>query len=134
MKELTNLLLFSVLLLSTSCDPDVTVDYHITNRTDDKLKVKIFGLRDEYNIIIQEYDTLIGQGERLNIYRLNYLSSDYINPADTITIFDSIQVVKNVVKAKSDFKRLDTWDYSEKTQKYGGGLYSYELIITSDDF
>jgi hypothetical protein len=84
--------------------------------------------------VIQEYDTLIGQGERLNIYRLNYLSSDYINPADTITIFDSIQVVKNVVKAKSDFKRLDTWDYSEKTQKYGGGLYSYELIITSDDF
>lgn len=60
--------------LSTSCDPDVTVDYHITNRTDDKLKVKIFGLRDEYNIIIQEYDTLIGQGKRLSIYRLNYLS------------------------------------------------------------
>lgn len=134
MNGLIVILLFFVLLLSTSCDPDVNVDYNITNRTDEKLEVKIFGLRDQYNSIIQEYDTLVGQGEKINIYRLGFLGSDYINPADTITIYDSIQVVKKLVRAKSDFKKLDTWDYSAKTYKYGGGHFVYDLIVTDDDF
>ena len=122
------------MLLQTSCDPDVNVDYNLTNKTDEKLEVKIFGLRDEYQGVIQEYDTIIGQGEKINIYRLWFLGSGYTNRADTITIFDSIQVVKNNIKAKSDFKKLETWDYSEKKSKYGGGHYVYELKIKNDDF
>ena len=134
MKGLVVILLFFVLLLSTSCDPDVTVDYYVTNRTDRELEVKIFGHRDQYNSIVQEYDTLIGQGERLNIYRFSSLGSGYTNPADTITVFDSIHVVKNGLRAITDFKKFETWDYSEKTYKYGGGHYTYDLIIESDDF
>jgi hypothetical protein len=123
-----------VTLLNTSCDPDVSVDYNITNNTNEELEVKIFGLRDMYQGILQEYDTVIGQGEKINIYRYSSLGSDYINPSDTITIFDSIQVAKNNINAKSDFKKLETWDYSEKRYKYGGGLYVYELNIKNDDF
>jgi hypothetical protein len=135
MKQTTPNIKFLVLaIILVSCDPDVNVDYNITNKTDGKFEVKIFGLRDQYNLIIEEYDTLVGQGEKLNIYRYGNLGSGYINPADTITIFDSIHVVKNGVKAKSDFKKFETWDYSEKNHKYGGGDYIYNLIIKSDDF
>lgn len=122
------------MLLQTSCDPEVNVDYNLINKTDEKLEVKIFGLRDEYQGVIQEYDTIIGQGEKINIYRLWFLGSGYSNPADTITIFDSIHVFRNSIKAKSDFKKLETWDYSEKKYKYGGGHYIYELSIKNEDF
>ena len=125
---------FVFALILISCDPDVNVDYNIVNETDEKLDVKIFGLRDQYNSIVQEYDTVIEQGQKVNIYRFWSLGSDYVNPADTITIFDSLQVSKNSVKAKPNFKNIDTWDYSEKKYRYGGGHYIYDLVIKSDDF
>jgi hypothetical protein len=134
MKELIKISLLFLLLITTSCDPDVNVEYNIINKSDEKLEVKIYGLRDRYNSVIQEYDTLIGQGEKLNIYRLWFLGVDYINPADTITIFDSLKVIKNGVNAKSDFMNLEDWDYSEKKYKYGGGDYFYTLNIEMDDF
>jgi hypothetical protein len=134
MKELNKITLLFFILLTTSCDPEVNVDYNVINKADEKIEVKIYGLRNQYNSIIQEYDTLIGQGEKLNIYRLWFLGSDYINPADTITIFDSLNIFKNGVKAKSDFKNFKTWDYSEKKYKYGGGHYIYDLNIVMDDF
>jgi hypothetical protein len=127
-------LTFFVALLYTSCDPIVTVNYKITNSTDEELEVKIFGLHDQYQGLLQQYDTVIGQGAKISIYGYSEISSDYINPTDTITIFDSIQVVKNSINAKSDFKKLETWDYSEERYKYGGGNYFYELNIKNDDF
>lgn len=121
-------------LILVSCDPNVIVNYNITNKTDDTIEVKIFGLLYRYWDLTQEYDTLIGQGQTINIYRLWYLGTSYSNPADTITIFDSLQVFKNSVKAKSDFKDFDTWNYTEKRYKYGGGCFTYELIVTSKNF
>lgn len=133
-KDVLKIVYYLFALTLMSCDPDVNVYYNITNKTDNKIEVKIFGLLDHYGGINQEYDTIIGKGQTINIYRLWFLGSRYMNPADTITIFDSLLVFRNSVKAKSDFKDFDTWNYSEKTYKYGGGYYTYELIITDKNF
>jgi hypothetical protein len=134
MKAFTISLLLALLLMwFSSCDPEVVVDYNIVNKTDGPVEIKFFGLQSSHLGVIQE-DTTIRQNEKINIYRLGFLGSGYMNPADTITIFDSIQVISKNRKAKSDFKNLKTWNYSEKENKYGGGQYVYELLIQNQDF
>lgn len=123
-----------LLFVLQSCDPYVDVAYNIVNKTDDALYIQIFGLRNEYGEIIEKYDTALSVEGKINIYRYGSLGSGYTNPADTITVFDSIHVVKKNMKAKSDFTEFDAWDYTENKGKYGGGNFVYILRIKNDDF
>ena len=121
-------------LLIVSCDPDINVDYSITNQSNDNLRVVIYGLRDSNNGVMTTYDTLVKINDKLNIYTFSSLGSDYSYSADTVDIYDSIRIIKGNTLAKSDFKRIDKWTYTTIPGKWGGGQYKYELKVKNEDF
>jgi hypothetical protein len=123
-----------MLLMAAACDPYIAVEYNLINRTEAPLDVRIYGLRDEFNRITPVYDTIIGRREKINIHRFSHLGFSYANPADTITIFDSIRVFKHGIRARSDFKRFLEWEYRERPIKGGGGIYIYNLHIWNEHF
>jgi hypothetical protein len=126
--------IFAVIALLLSCDPPVYTEYAIINNSSDSISMTIYGLKHSDNGLPKDYTKTILIGERSTIYIIGSLGFPILNDADTIVVFDSIDIRKSGRSSVTNFKWVTSWVLNAKKFRTGGGTYSYELLVRNKDF
>jgi len=135
MKPVIRFILISVVLIMLgACDPEVTTEYAICNKTTDTLSITVHGLKRSDIGLPQQYTRTIAPGGRETIFLISQLGFRLVNYSDSIIVFDSIDVRQKNKRARTEFLLLRYWEFSGKKSRFGRGAFAYELPVRSNDF